>query len=106
MNKRLTIQNALQALSASEKPFKTMFEHGSLKVEIYKPQKVDLQSPHSRDELYVVACGSGEFINGLEQHMVEPGEVLFVPAGVNHRFINFSEDFTTWVMFYGPEGGE
>ena len=106
MNKRLTIQNALKELSDTEKPFKTMFEHGSLQVEIYKPVKVDLQSSHTRDELYVIASGTGEFINGSEQHNVEQGEVLFVAAGVEHRFINFSEDFSTWVFFYGPEGGE
>jgi hypothetical protein len=35
-----------------------------------------------------------------------PGELLFVPAGVVHRFEDFSDDFATWVMFYGPEGGE
>ena len=30
----------------------------------------------------------------------------FVKAGVEHRFLNFSEDFCTWVFFYGPDGGE
>jgi uncharacterized RmlC-like cupin family protein len=34
------------------------------------------------------------------------GDVLFVCAGVPHRFENFSADFATWVFFYGPEGGE
>jgi hypothetical protein len=32
--------------------------------------------------------------------------MLFVPAGIEHRFYDFSDDFCTWVMFYGPEGGE
>lgn len=35
-----------------------------------------------------------------------PGDLLFVPAGVVHRFEEFTDDFATWVMFYGPEGGE
>jgi mannose-6-phosphate isomerase-like protein (cupin superfamily) len=34
------------------------------------------------------------------------GDLLFVPAGVIHRFEEFTDDFCTWVMFYGPEGGE
>lgn len=106
MSKRLTITNALQELSVSDKPFKTLFEHGSLQVEIYKPDKVDLQKPHTRDELYVIASGSGEFVNGPNRQVVEPGEVLFVAAGVEHRFMNFTDDFSTWVFFYGPKGGE
>ena len=35
-----------------------------------------------------------------------PGDVLFVPAGTVHRFEDFSADFATWIVFYGPEGGE
>ena len=27
-------------------------------------------------------------------------------AGEVHRFERFSDDFATWVFFYGPEGGE
>ena len=34
------------------------------------------------------------------------GQVLFVPAGIEHRFEDFSDDFSTWVIFYGPAGGE
>lgn len=103
---RLTVSNALEALAAEDKPFKSLFTHGSMEVEIYKPEKVDNQTPHTRDELYVIASGSGEFINGEKQHVVEVGEVLFVAAGVEHRFVNFTDDFSTWVFFYGPEGGE
>jgi hypothetical protein len=37
---------------------------------------------------------------------VEPGTLLFVAAGRPHRFEDFTADFATWVLFYGPEGGE
>jgi quercetin dioxygenase-like cupin family protein len=33
-----------------------------------------------------------------------PGDFLFVAAGVEHRFEGFTDDFTVWVLFYGPEG--
>ena len=36
----------------------------------------------------------------------DPGTPLFVAAGVEHRFDDFSDDFETWVVFYGAEGGE
>jgi mannose-6-phosphate isomerase-like protein (cupin superfamily) len=103
---RLTIANAVRQLDGHDEPFRTLFTHGSLSVEIYQPDNVDLQQPHSRDELYVVASGSGYFVNGGARQPVEPGEVLFVPAGVEHRFEDFTDDFSTWVFFYGPEGGE
>lgn len=35
-----------------------------------------------------------------------PHDVRFVPAGVVHRFEEFTDDFAVWVVFYGPEGGE
>ena len=104
---RLTISHA-ESLLAQEPVhrFTTLFRHGSLEVEYYKPDKVDSQTPHTRDEIYVVASGSGDFVCGDTAQPFEQGEVLFAAAGVEHRFINFTEDFATWVFFYGPEGGE
>lgn len=103
---RLTIANAMQQLNGHDQPFKTLFGHGSLEVEFYKPDKVDHQTPHTRDEIYVIASGSGVFMYGDQRSEVEVGEVVFVPAGLEHRFVEFTEDFATWVFFYGPEGGE
>lgn len=104
---RLTITNAQAKLAAEPvNRFTTMFQHGSLEVEYYQPEKIDLQTPHTRDEIYVVVSGSGEFICGEIQQPCETGEVLFAAAGVAHRFVNFTDDFAVWVFFYGPEGGE
>jgi mannose-6-phosphate isomerase-like protein (cupin superfamily) len=79
--------------------FTAVLERGSLTVEIYAPRGSDPQKPHTRDEVYVVVLGNGEFING-------PGRESFGPAGVERRFVNFSDDLIVWVIFYGPEGGE
>lgn len=103
---KINPRKALEKLKRQDSPFLTLFEHGTLAVEIYKPEKVDLQQPHSRDEVYVVVSGTGEFMNGGERTTFAPGDFLFVPAGVEHRFENFTDDFATWVLFYGPEGGE
>lgn len=84
----------------------SVFQHGSMEAELYTPDKVDPQTPHTRDEIYLVAQGKGEFFNGEENLVVKQGSFIFVPAGVEHRFENFSDDFAIWVLFYGPEGGE
>lgn len=96
---RLTVANALSSLKGHSESFTELFSHGSLAVEIYKPEKVDTQTPHSRDEVYVVASGSGYVVNGDSRQKFETGGVLFVAAGIEHRFEDFSEDFSTWVFF-------
>jgi mannose-6-phosphate isomerase-like protein (cupin superfamily) len=83
-----------------------VFNHGSMEAELYAPAGADPQKPHTRDEIYLVARGSGEFFDGKKLLPVQTGSFIFVPAGVQHRFENFSKDFAVWVLFYGPEGGE
>jgi len=103
---QISPKSAVEALNKVDSPFKTLFQHGTLSVEIYKPDQVDLQQPHEQDEVYIVVSGSGTFINGETNSSFGPGDFLFVPAGVEHRFIDFTDDFSTWVIFYGPKGGE
>ena len=106
-NQRVTLKEAISKLPNPEgKRFATVFEHGTLSVEIYAPRGEDLQQPHTRDEAYIVMQGSGEFINGESRHPFQTGDFLFAAAGVEHRFVNFTDDFVVWVIFYGPEGGE
>jgi mannose-6-phosphate isomerase-like protein (cupin superfamily) len=105
---RLSISEAAQRLeSVTGTPRSAaLFEHGTLLIKMFGPRGSDTQGPHSRDEIYVIAQGSGTFVNGEVRHEFAPGDVLFVPAGAMHRFEQFSPDFLTWVFFYGPEGGE
>jgi len=83
-----------------------LFEHGTLLVKFYAPRGHDAQTLHTRDEVYVIAQGHGIFFDGTERGPFVAGDMLFVAAGITHRFEQFSDDFGTWVMFYGPEGGE
>ena len=99
-------EQALKMLGKEGVTFKNFFTHGTLSVEVYKPDRLDLQEPHDRDEVYIVIAGSGKFYNGGERVDFSPGDFLFVPAYTEHRFENFTDDFSTWVLFYGPEGGE
>ena len=98
---KVTIADALAQLNGKKgQLFAKVMERGSMSVEIYRPIKVDDQTPHLQDELYVIITGSGEFLNDGKRSTFNPGDIFFVPAGIEHRFENFSVDFSTWVIFF------
>jgi mannose-6-phosphate isomerase-like protein (cupin superfamily) len=82
------------------------FERGTLTVKLYAPRGSDPQTPHTRDELYVVHTGRGRFVVEDRSVAFGPGDALWVAAGVPHRFEDFTDDLSLWVVFYGPDGGE
>jgi len=92
--------------TAEGKRFVQAFLHGQLEVELYEPRGHDPQTPHRRDEVYVVARGSGWFVCGETRGRFGPGDFLFAAAGEVHRFEEFTDDLSVWVLFYGPDGGE
>lgn len=105
--RQVALQTALKKLPTSEgKPFTELLRHGSLTVELFAPRGRDSQQPHTRDEVYIVAQGSGVFVNNDQRIKFSTGDLLFAAAGEVHRFEEFTDDFYTWVLFYGPEGGE
>ena len=107
MTDRFTVAKALQLVDQSEdRAYGVLLEHGSMELGYYKPRGTDPQQPHDQDEIYIIQSGSGWFVCGDDRKPFEPGEALFVPAGVVHRFEEFSDDFAAWVVFYGPTGGE
>jgi mannose-6-phosphate isomerase-like protein (cupin superfamily) len=104
--RRATVGEALARLpgTAGERSVE-VFTHGSLVVKLYAPRDTDPQTPHSRDEVYIVAHGKGDFVCQGQRVRFGQGDFLFAAAGEEHKFENFS-DLALWVMFYGPEGGE
>jgi mannose-6-phosphate isomerase-like protein (cupin superfamily) len=105
--RKVSLGEGLEQLpGANGERFVKLFEHGSLLVEVYAPRRTDPQKPHTRDEAYIVARGTGEFVNGETRVSFEAGDFLFAAAGEAHRFENFTDDFAVWVLFYGPQGGE
>lgn len=103
MSDRITPQAARRQLAeAGGARYVTMFHRGNLELEYYEPRGTDPQQPHTRDEVYFILSGSGWFVRGAERWPFEAGEVIHVPAGVPHRFEEFSEDFATWAIFSPP----
>lgn len=63
----------------------------------------DPQGPHRQDEIYLVVSGRASITVGEETTQVARGSVVFVPAGVTHRFHHISEDLRVLVVFSPPE---
>ncbi|MEW2129244.1 cupin domain-containing protein [Streptomyces sp. NPDC005435] len=63
----------------------------------------DPQRPHGQDEVYFVASGRASMTVGLETTEVARGSVVYVPAGVAHKFHHISEDLRVLVVFSPPE---
>lgn len=97
---KLSVAAALEELKGGE-TYKRLMEQADFDVGMYRPVKEDDQTPHIRDEIYIVATGTGDFVCAGESEAFAPGDVFYVPAGMEHRFENFSRDFATWVVFLG-----
>jgi mannose-6-phosphate isomerase-like protein (cupin superfamily) len=64
----------------------------------------DPQSPHTEDEIYVVAAGRGAIELDGVAHAIGPGSVISVPRHVVHEFVDITEDLSLVVVFGPPEG--
>ena len=63
----------------------------------------DPQLPHKEDELYYVVRGKARMRAGSEDQAVGEGSVIFVAAGVKHRFYDIAEDLFVLVFFAPAE---
>jgi len=101
-----TVDEARRAPIPAGRASALLMSHGSMTLRFYAPRGTDPQQPHDQDELYIVAKGTGTFVCDDHRTPFQPGDVLFAAAHAVHRFEDFSDDFETWVVFYGPNGGE
>jgi mannose-6-phosphate isomerase-like protein (cupin superfamily) len=64
------------------------------------------QTPHAQDEIYLIIRGRGVLCHHRKRDPFESGDVLFVAAGIEHHYEDFTEDLALWRVFYGPPDGE
>jgi mannose-6-phosphate isomerase-like protein (cupin superfamily) len=79
------------------------FEKAGVKLVFFAPRGRDYQTAHNEDEFYLIVRGSGELNIAGVSFPFEAGDVLFVEAGAEHRFEDFSEDLATWAIFFGGQ---
>jgi len=76
----------------------------SLGMAVWPAGGEDTQQPHTEDEVYVVMSGRGQIRVADEDRPVEPGSVVYVGAGVKHRFHSVAEDLHV-LVFWAPAYG-
>jgi mannose-6-phosphate isomerase-like protein (cupin superfamily) len=63
----------------------------------------DDQSPHNEDEVYYAISGRAKLRVGEQDHAVQPGTLLFVPALAVHFFHDIEEELVLVVFWAPPE---
>jgi quercetin dioxygenase-like cupin family protein len=63
----------------------------------------DQQKPHHEDEIYHVVRGRARFKAGSEDLEVSAGSVIFIAAGIEHRFYDIKEELEVLVVFAPAE---
>lgn len=86
--------------------FVTVMQRGTLRALLSLPVSPNRQTPHAQDEVYAIVRGRGVLFHDGRRDRFEAGDFIFVAAGVEHRFEDFTDDLAVWVVFYGPPGGE
>lgn len=84
----------------------SLLQRGTLHVKLSLPVRPNQQAPHEQDEIYVIVRGQGVLVHDGKRDAFEPGDLMFIAAGTEHWFENFTDDLAVWVIFFGPTGGE
>ena len=80
--------------------FTNVFTKGALELEFFAPRGRDYQTPHDKDEFYIIVSRTADLMKEGETIPCQTGDALFVAAGEEHHFENISDDFATWVIFF------
>ncbi len=103
-----SLADALARLATDHHDFAEVFRapSGSLSLTVarWPAESVDDQQPHTEDEVYYVAAGRAQLTVAGEATPVGPGSVAFVAAGIEHRFIEITEDLEV-LVFWSPARG-
>jgi mannose-6-phosphate isomerase-like protein (cupin superfamily) len=101
-----TLSEALARREAGGRPWIELLSVPDLSFGLYvlAAGASDEQQPHTEDEVYVVLAGRARFTAGDKTRDCGPGDAIFVPALVPHRFHDIVEELRIIVVFGPAEG--
>ncbi len=105
--KKINLSEHLANQSFEARPYQEILRETTMSAGVYvlPAGEQDPQSPHTEDEIYYIIAGAANFSARGESLPVQPGDVLFVPAGMPHKFTDIQLDLVVLVIFSPPENG-
>jgi mannose-6-phosphate isomerase-like protein (cupin superfamily) len=99
------IEREVASAKAASQPWREFLRVATMSAGVYvlPAGANDRQTPHAEDEVYYVVRGRGRFHHGSVDSEAKPGDVIFVPARVPHRFHSITEELVLLVVFAPPE---
>ena len=96
-------RDLLGGLDPGEHDYGEFFRSATLSLAVarWRAGSVDGQEPHTEDEVYYVVSGRARLVVADEETVVEPGSIVYVAAGVEHRFRDIEEDLEV-IVFWAP----
>lgn len=100
-----TLPELEQQRQATGRPYLECLRVPSLSLGLYELPAggVDLQQPHTEDEVYCVTAGHARVTVADEERAVGPGSVVYVAAAVPHRFHSTTANLRLLVFFAPAE---
>jgi mannose-6-phosphate isomerase-like protein (cupin superfamily) len=101
----LNVPEALARLDPAVRDFAEIFRSPSESLSLTVLRRPagwpDDQQPHTEDEAYYILAGRGAITIADEREEIERGSVVFVAAGVEHHFVDVTEDLEV-LVFWSP----
>jgi mannose-6-phosphate isomerase-like protein (cupin superfamily) len=79
----------------------SLLQRGTLDVRLAlsPPERPSQLTQHEQDEVYVVIRGRGVLLHDGQRDSFQAGDLLFVAAGTEHRFEDFTDNLVVWIVF-------
>ena len=103
--KAFNITQLIDKQANGNKLYLEFLRESSLSMGLYAlpADSIDPQQPHTEDEVYYIISGQGMITVGDEEKSVQAGDIIFVAAGVEHRFHTIVKGLKILVFFAPAE---
>lgn len=82
-------------------PYDCLLNQPGAQILVFAPRGTDYQNAHNRDEAYICVTGQATLELDGKRQPFGAGDLAWVPKNMPHRFFDMSDDFVTWVAFFG-----